>query len=137
MTREAFIPAASRPTVAILGAVNSQRVAAAAREIMPRIESLANIAYSDFDDAAAPLESVEFDFAITLGGDGTETTTIGERAGPGFSAEEIVPAIERLVTGYLGLRTDADETFLQTYRRLGLEPFKAILYPSEEKADAA
>ncbi|MEO0904107.1 MAG: nitrite/sulfite reductase [Pseudomonadota bacterium] len=76
-------------------------------------------------------------YQITLGGDGTETTTIGERAGPGFSAEEIVPAIERLVTGYLDLRNGDDETFLQTYRRLGMEPFKAILYPSEDKANAA
>ena len=76
-------------------------------------------------------------YQITLGGDGTETTTIGERAGPGFSAEEIVPAIERLVTGYLDLRSDDTETFLQTYRRLGMEPFKAILYPAEDKADAA
>ena len=76
-------------------------------------------------------------YQITLGGDGTETTTIGERAGPGFSAEEIVPAIERLVTGYLELRNDADETFLQAYRRLGLSPFKAILYPVEDQANAA
>ena len=76
-------------------------------------------------------------YQITLGGDGTETTTIGERAGPGFSAEEIVPAIERLVTGYLELRRDADETFLQAYRRLGMAPFKAILYPAEDKANAA
>ena len=76
-------------------------------------------------------------YQITLGGDGTETTTIGERAGPGFSAEEIVPAIERLVTGYLDLRTDADETFLQTYRRLGIAPFKTLLYPAEDKANAA
>ena len=76
-------------------------------------------------------------YQITLGGDGTQTTSIGERAGPGFSAEEIVPAIERLVTGYLDLRNDADETFLQTYRRLGMEPFKAILYPAEDKANAA
>ncbi|WP_333713327.1 nitrite/sulfite reductase [Yoonia sp.] len=76
-------------------------------------------------------------YQITLGGDGTETTTIGERAGPGFSAAEIVPAIERLVKGYLDLRTDETETFLQAYRRLGLGPFKEILYPSEEKQDAA
>ncbi len=76
-------------------------------------------------------------YQITLGGDGTETTTIGERAGPGFSADEIVPAVERLLTGYLELRDDEDETFLQAYRRLGLEPFKAILYPSEDKANAA
>ena len=76
-------------------------------------------------------------YQITLGGDGTETTTIGERAGPGFGADEIVPAIERLVTGYLGLRHDANETFLQTYRRLGAAPFKSILYPAQDKANAA
>ena len=76
-------------------------------------------------------------YQITLGGDGTQTTSIGERAGPGFSADDIVPAIERLVTGYLDLRTGADETFLQAYRRLGMEPFKAILYPAQDKANAA
>jgi len=76
-------------------------------------------------------------YQITLGGDGTQTTSIGERAGPGFSADDIVPAIERLVTGYLDLRTDADETFLQAYRRLGMEPFKTILYPAQDKANAA
>ena len=76
-------------------------------------------------------------YQITLGGDGTEDATIGERAGPGFSADQIIPAIERLVLGYLDLRSSAEETFLQTYRRLGLAPFKAVLYPSEVKADAA
>ncbi|WP_296426254.1 nitrite/sulfite reductase [Yoonia sp.] len=76
-------------------------------------------------------------YQITLGGDGTQTTTIGERAGPGFSAADIVPAIERLVTGYLDLRTDANETFLQAYRRLGMAPFKTLLYPAEDQADAA
>jgi sulfite reductase (NADPH) hemoprotein beta-component len=75
-------------------------------------------------------------YQITLGGDGTETATIGERAGPGFSAEEIVPAVERLVMAYLDLREDREETFLQTYRRLGLAPFKAALYP-EARANAA
>ncbi len=75
-------------------------------------------------------------YQITLGGDATETAAIGERAGPGFSADDIVPAIERLITGYIGLRADADETFLEAYRRLGAAPFKAILYP-EAKANAA
>jgi sulfite reductase (NADPH) hemoprotein beta-component len=75
-------------------------------------------------------------YQITLGGDATETATVGERAGPGFSAEGILPAIERLVTAYLDLRENRDETFLETYRRLGLSPFKAALYP-EAKAHAA
>ncbi|MDG1429927.1 MAG: nitrite/sulfite reductase [Paracoccaceae bacterium] len=75
-------------------------------------------------------------YQITLGGDATETAAIGERAGPGFSATKIVPAIERLVLAYLDLRQSDDETFLETYRRLGLAPFKAALYP-EAKAHAA
>ena len=76
-------------------------------------------------------------YQITLGGDGSEDTTIGERAGPGFSADEIVPAIERLVKGYLDIRADADETFLQTYRRLGAAPYKDILYPEKAEKNAA
>ena len=75
-------------------------------------------------------------YQITLGGDGTENAAIGERAGPGFSAVEIVPAVERLVMAYLDLRHDRQETFLETYRRLGLAPFKAALYP-EAQANAA
>lgn len=75
-------------------------------------------------------------YQITLGGDATETTTIGERAGRGFSYDDILPAIERLILGYLDLRQDAHETFIQAYRRLGAAPFKAVLYP-EERSNAA
>jgi sulfite reductase (NADPH) hemoprotein beta-component len=75
-------------------------------------------------------------YQITLGGDASETAAIGERAGPGFAYDEIVPAVERLIYSYLELRKDHDETFLQVYRRLGNVPFKAALYP-EVKAHAA
>ena len=75
-------------------------------------------------------------YQITLGGDGTEDATIGERAGPGFSADEIIPAVERIVMAYLDLRDDPAETFLAAYKRLGLAPFKAALYP-EKEANAA
>ncbi len=68
-------------------------------------------------------------YQITLGGDATQTAAIGKSAGRGFSYTEIVPAIERLIYAYLNLRENAEETFLETYRRLGLEPFKAALYP--------
>jgi sulfite reductase (NADPH) hemoprotein beta-component len=74
-------------------------------------------------------------YQITLGGDHTETAAVGERAGPGFSADEIIPAVERIVMAYLDLR-DTDEEFLATYRRVGLAPFKAVLYP-EAQANAA
>lgn len=76
-------------------------------------------------------------YQITLGGDATETAVVGERAGPGFAYDEIVPAIERLLRAYLALREGAGETFLEAYRRLGLAPFKAALYGSEDGRDAA
>jgi len=67
-------------------------------------------------------------YQITLGGDHTETARLGDRTGPGFSAEAILPAIERIVFTYLELRLNADEDFLTAYRRLGLAPFKTALY---------
>ncbi|CUH61037.1 nitrite/sulfite reductase [Thalassobacter stenotrophicus] len=79
-------------------------------------------------------------YQITLGGDHTETAAVGERAGPGFAYDEIVPAIERLIAAYLHLRNSPDERFIDAYRRLGLAPFKAALYPAVNaggKADAA
>jgi sulfite reductase (NADPH) hemoprotein beta-component len=76
-------------------------------------------------------------YQITLGGDGTETTTIGERTGPGFAYDQIVPAIERIIEAYLDTREDTSETFLETYRRVGAEPFKAVLYPEEAHSNAA
>ncbi len=75
-------------------------------------------------------------YQITLGGDHTENARVGDRTGPGFSADDIVPAIERIVYAYLDLRSSADETFAQTYQRLGLAPFKSALY-DEAQAYAA
>ncbi len=72
-------------------------------------------------------------YQITLGGDATETAAIGTRTGPGFAYDEIVPAIERLVHAYLEVRDNAEETFLETYRRVGMDPFKAALYPPVDK----
>ncbi|WP_299145155.1 nitrite/sulfite reductase [uncultured Tateyamaria sp.] len=73
-------------------------------------------------------------YQITLGGDHTETAAVGDRVGPGFSADDIVPAVERIVDTYLDLRNDADEAFIDTYRRTGLAPFKAALYPETKVA---
>ena len=70
-------------------------------------------------------------YQITLGGDGTETASIGERAGPGFSYEEIVPAVGRILDRYMEIREGKDDTFLDVYRRVGAETFKEALYPEE------
>ena len=75
-------------------------------------------------------------YQITLGGDGSEDATIGEKTGPGFAHDQVVPAVERIVLAYLELRQDPVETFLQAYRRLGIGPFKAALYETDAQ-DAA
>ena len=76
-------------------------------------------------------------YQITLGGDATETAAIGDRAGPGFSYDEIVPAIERLIMAYLALRIERSESFLKCYQRLGTAPFKEALYPKDRENHAA
>lgn len=70
-------------------------------------------------------------YQITLGGDGYDIPAIGQRAGAGFPAEEVVPAIDRLMRAYLELREEPSERFIDAYRRLGPAPFKAALYPAE------
>jgi sulfite reductase (NADPH) hemoprotein beta-component len=75
-------------------------------------------------------------YQITLGGDAGPEAAIGSRTGPGFSYDEIVPAVERLMLAYLELRESPAERFGETLRRVGHAPFHAALY-GEEKADAA
>jgi len=66
-------------------------------------------------------------YQITLGGSGAEDAAIGEIAGRGFSSDQVVDAVEKLVDYYKNNRQDK-ERFLDTYRRLGAQPFKEALY---------
>ncbi len=67
-------------------------------------------------------------YQITVGGDGSEDAAVGKILGPGFVAEEVPSAIERLVDAYIQQRESADEPFIAAYRRLGDAPFKEALY---------
>ena len=71
-------------------------------------------------------KGVEF-YQLQLGGSGAEDASIGDIMGPGFGEAEIGPAVERVVKAYLSLRKDG-ERFLDTYRRVGMEPFKNMAY---------
>ncbi|TPW31338.1 nitrite/sulfite reductase [Pararhizobium mangrovi] len=73
-------------------------------------------------------------YQITLGGSADETASIGEIVGKGFAPEKVPDAVETIVDTYLSLRDGADEAFIETYRRVGAEPFKAALYPENAKA---
>jgi len=73
-------------------------------------------------------KGVEF-YQLSLGGSGDETTSLGEILGPAFGEAEIPDAIETLVDTYISLRQDS-ERFLDTYRRVGIQPFREKLYAS-------
>lgn len=66
-------------------------------------------------------------YQITLGGHAGTDSSIGEIIGPAFSSEDVVDAVETIVTTYLHERK-GKETFLETWRRVGKAPFKEKLY---------
>ncbi len=69
-------------------------------------------------------------YQITVGGDPTLTTAIGDILGPAITADQTVDAIEALVEVYLANRTDG-ERFLDTLRRVGHAPFKERIYAAD------
>ena len=68
-------------------------------------------------------------YQIVLGGDDSLSASIGKITGPGFSKDEVVNAVERIIEKYLEQRID-NELFADTYRRIGAGPFKDALYES-------
>ncbi|MGI9343011.1 MAG: nitrite/sulfite reductase [Gammaproteobacteria bacterium] len=75
-------------------------------------------------------------FQLTLGGSSDENASLGDRVGPGLPQSEVPAAIERIVDLYLEIRVD-DERFLDTYRRVGMEQFRAAVYDPDGKEQEA
>ncbi len=66
-------------------------------------------------------------YQLLLGGSEGADTSLGKITGPGFDEDGIVDAIEKATDVYLA-RRDSGERFLDTYRRIGVEPFKEAIY---------
>lgn len=66
-------------------------------------------------------------FQISLGGSQSKEASLGQILGPSFSAEAIPDVIESILNVYVSKRLE-DESFLQAFRRLGMEPFKEAVY---------
>ena len=66
-------------------------------------------------------------YQISLGGSPKDDAAIGSIIGPGFRAEAVPEAIDTIIGTYLAKRIDG-ETFLDTWRRVGAQPFKEALY---------
>jgi sulfite reductase (NADPH) hemoprotein beta-component len=70
-------------------------------------------------------------FQLTLGGSSDERASLGDRLGPGLPQAEVPAAIEAIVETYLASREEG-ERFLDTYRRVGIAPFKEAVYGSSK-----
>ena len=66
-------------------------------------------------------------YQLSLGGSGAEDVSLAKITGPGFDEDGIVDAVERVTDKYLDVR-DEGERFIDTYRRVGFEPFKEAIY---------
>ena len=66
-------------------------------------------------------------YQLSLGGSGAEDVSLGQITGPGFSEDGIVDAVEKATDVYLAQR-EQGERFLDTYRRIGMAPFKEAIY---------
>ena len=73
-------------------------------------------------------------YQITLGGEQGNDASIGKVIGPSFYADEIPDVITNVINTYVAQRT-GDEPFIETYRRIGVTPFKEAAYKNAKKKE--
>jgi sulfite reductase (NADPH) hemoprotein beta-component len=67
-------------------------------------------------------------FQITLGGRADEKAELGALLGPAVPYGEVADVVEDVVAAYIELRERPDELFIDTVKRIGVEPFKERVY---------
>jgi len=67
-------------------------------------------------------------YQITIGGRADENAQMGALIGPAVPYAEVADVIEDIVEAYLALRDRPEELFVDTVKRLGVEPFKERVY---------
>ena len=66
-------------------------------------------------------------YQVALGGSAGRQAALGQVLGPSFSQEEIPDVVEKIIDVYLERRSEG-ERFIDTFQRIGLEPFKEHVY---------
>jgi sulfite reductase (NADPH) hemoprotein beta-component len=69
-------------------------------------------------------------YQIQLGGSANKNASLGKVLGPSLSRDQITDGIEKLLDVYIENRI-ADESFLHTYQRIGIDKFKERVYASD------
>ena len=68
-------------------------------------------------------------YQLTLGGSAENDASLGDRLGPAVEKKEVANVIGKLLDVYVDLRQE-NERFIDTYRRVGIGPFKENVYAS-------
>jgi len=68
-------------------------------------------------------------YQITLAGSSSNDASLGERLGPSVARDEVPAVMERIFLTYRDLREE-EESFLETVRRVGIQPFQERVYES-------
>lgn len=66
-------------------------------------------------------------YQVSLGGNAGNAAAIGDILGPSFSQEDMPAVIEKILDVFVEQRIEG-ESFIDTYNRIGLEPFKERTY---------
>ena len=66
-------------------------------------------------------------YQVSIGGSGYEDASLAKILGPSFAQDEIPEIVQKLVDVHLEHRKD-EETFIDTYRRIGIDPYKEAVY---------
>ncbi|MFV3383487.1 MULTISPECIES: nitrite/sulfite reductase [Pseudomonas] len=66
-------------------------------------------------------------YQVSLGGNAARDASLGKILGPSFAQDEMADVIEKLIDVYVEQRTE-DERFIDTYQRIGIDPFKERVY---------
>lgn len=66
-------------------------------------------------------------YQLTLGGASTQDAALGDRLGASVSRADVAGTVRKLVDVYVRER-EGDERFLDTYRRIGMQPFRDEVY---------
>ncbi|MBE0464977.1 MAG: nitrite/sulfite reductase [Halomonadaceae bacterium] len=66
-------------------------------------------------------------YQISIGGNSTDDVSLGKILGPSFFRQDVPEVVEKVLQVYVAERHE-DEHFLDTYRRIGLKPFKERVY---------
>ncbi len=69
-------------------------------------------------------------YQLTVGGDATNSAELGTRLGPAIAKDNVSDAIGDILDVYRDQRSD-DERLLDTFRRIGIEPFKERVYAEQ------